>query len=372
MDEAHRIKGGARGVRWRAILGLSAYAERVDLLSGTPMPQSYDDLKNLFSVSWKTIPRQHLEESRLSNLTPGGLFVRTTKAQLELPEIEVLQHGLEMGNIQREIYGALGKSYVGTMSLDSRDQVTLAKKGRAIMTLLGAATNPALIGTKSREELISDLSWPPRELTQSGLMDALMSYMQHEIPPKYEWVIRFLETQRAKARKTLVWSSFVGNLELMRSFLSPLQPAVIHGSISREDRESELARFRQDPECHVLLTNPQTLGEGISLHMTAHEAVFMDRTYNAAQYLQALDRIHRLGLPKEVKTTIHLLSSNASVDQRVASRLEVKIGALSEMLDDPGLVSVSLPSAEELELPNEILGFDDLDLNELLEHLRSL
>lgn len=372
VDEAHRIKGGARGVRWRAILGLSAYAERVDLLSGTPMPQSYDDLKNLFSVSWKTIPRQHLEESRLSNLTPGGLFVRTTKAQLELPEIEVLQHGLEMGNIQREIYGALGKSYVGTMSLDSRDQVTLAKKGRAIMTLLGAATNPALIGTKSREELISDLSWPPRELTQSGLMDALMSYMQHEIPPKYEWVIRFLETQRAKARKTLVWSSFVGNLELMRSFLAPLQPAVIHGSISREDRESELARFRQDPECHVLLTNPQTLGEGISLHMTAHEAVFMDRTYNAAQYLQALDRIHRLGLPKEVKTTIHLLSSNASVDQRVASRLEVKIGALSEMLDDPGLVSVSLPSAEELELPNEILGFDDLDLNELLEHLRSL
>jgi SNF2 family DNA or RNA helicase len=158
----------------------------------------------------------------------------------------------------------------------------------------------------------------------------------------------------------------------MRSFLAPLQPAVIHGSISREERESELARFRQDPECHVLLTNPQTLGEGISLHMTAHEAVFMDRTYNAAQYLQALDRIHRLGLPKEVKTTIHLLSSNASVDQRVASRLEVKIGTLSEMLDDPGLVSVSLPSAEELELPNEILGFDDLDLNELLEHLRSL
>lgn len=372
VDEAHRIKGGASGVRWRAIMGISAYAERVDLLSGTPMPQSYEDLKNLFSVSWKTIPRHHLQESKLANLTPGGLFVRTTKAELNLPEVEVISREVEMGSIQREIYNALGKSYAGTMALDSRDQVTLAKKGRAIMTLLAAATNPALIGSSSRQELLVDLVWPPKELSTSGLMDALMSYMQFEIPSKYEWVIRFLETQRKQGRKTLVWSSFVGNLELMRSYLKLFNPAVIHGSITKDEREIELMRFRQDPDCHVLLTNPQTLGEGISLHMTAHEAVFMDRTYNAAQYLQALDRIHRLGLPKDVKTTIYLLASKASVDQRVASRLEVKIKTLSEMLDDPGLAAVSLPTSDELIQADEILGFDNVDLDDLLDHLRRL
>lgn len=372
VDEAHRIKGGPKGVRWRSIMGLSAYAERVDLLSGTPMPQSYEDLKNLFSVSWKTIPRQHLQESKLANLTPGGLFVRTTKAELNLPEIEVITREFDMGSIQREIYNALGKSYVGTLSLEPKDQFTLAKKGRAIMTLLAASTNPALIGVSSREEILSDLTWPPKELAGSGLMDALMSYMQFEIPPKYEWVIKFLETQRISGKKTLVWSSFVGNLEVMRTYLGPFNPAVIHGSVSKEDREYELNRFRNDPNCHVLLTNPQTLGEGISLHMTAHEAVFLDRTYNAAQYLQALDRIHRLGLPEDVKTTVYLLSSKASVDQRVANRLEVKIKALSQMLDDPGLVAVSLPSSDELEQPDEILGFDNIDLDDLLAHLRGL
>jgi hypothetical protein len=372
VDEAHRIKGGPRGVRWRSIMGLSGYAERVDLLSGTPMPQSYEDLKNLFSVSWKTIPRQHLQESKLANLTPGGLFVRTTKAELNLPEIEVITREFEMGRIQREIYNALGKSYVGTLSLEPKDQFTLAKKGRAIMTLLAASTNPALIGVSSREEILRDLTWPPKELAGSGLMDALMSYMQFEIPPKYEWVIKFLETQRINGKKTLVWSSFVGNLEVMRTYLEPFNPAVIHGSVSKEDREYELNRFRNDPNCHVLLTNPQTLGEGISLHMTAHEAVFLDRTYNAAQYLQALDRIHRLGLPEDVKTTVYLLSSKASVDQRVANRLEVKIKALSQMLDDPGLVAVSLPSSDELEQPDEILGFDNIDLDDLLAHLRGL
>lgn len=372
VDEAHRIKGGASGVRWRSIMGISAYADRVDLLSGTPMPQSYDDLKNLLSVSWKTIPRHHLQENKLANLTPGGLFVRTTKAELDLPEIKVIPHEIEMGGIQREIYSALGRSYVGTMALDSKDQVTLAKKGRAIMTLLAAATNPALIGVRSKEELLKDLTWPPKELSQSGLMDALLSYLQFEIPPKYEWVIRFLDAQRTEGRKTLVWSSFVGNLELMKSYLEPFAPAVIHGSVTRDERERELSRFRHDPECHVLLTNPQTLGEGISLHMTAHEAVFMDRTYNAAQYLQALDRIHRLGLPRDVTTTVHLLSSVGSVDQRVAGRLETKIRTLSEMLDDPGLVAVSLPSSDELEQPDEILGFDNVDLGDLLDHLRGL
>lgn len=372
VDEAHRIKGGAGGVRWKAIMGISAYAERVDLLSGTPMPQSYEDLKNLFSVSWKTIPRHHLQESRLAKLTPGGLFVRTTKAGLNLPKIEVVSQPVGMGKIQREIYSALGKSYLGTMTLEARDQVTLAKKGRAIMTLLGAATNPALIGSASREELINDLTWPPKELAGSGLMDALTSYLQYEVPPKYEWVIRFLDSQRNKGRKTLVWSSFVGNLELMKSYLAPFNPAVIHGSVSKDDREFELTRFRHDPDCHVLLTNPQTLGEGISLHLTSHEAVFLDRTYNAAQYLQALDRIHRLGLPEDVKTTVYLLSSEDSVDQRVADRLEAKIRTLSQMLDDPGLVAVSLPQTDELESADQIVGFDDADLEDLLGHLRGL
>ena len=48
----------------------------------------------------------------------------------------------------------------------------------------------------------------------------------------------------------------------------------------------------------VLLANPQAMSEGISLHLECHDAIWLDRTYNAGQYLQGIDRIHRLGPPR--------------------------------------------------------------------------
>ena len=62
-------------------------------------------------------------------------------------------------------------------------------------------------------------------------------------------------------------------------------------------RESELGRFRSESDCLVLLANPAALGEGVSLHETCNDAIYLERTFNAGQYLQSLDRIHRLGLP---------------------------------------------------------------------------
>ena len=60
--------------------------QKVDLLTGTPMPQSYDDLRNLFNLSWKGIQNSFLTDSRLSSMKRGGVFVRTTKSELNLPK----------------------------------------------------------------------------------------------------------------------------------------------------------------------------------------------------------------------------------------------------------------------------------------------
>jgi SNF2 family DNA or RNA helicase len=68
IDEAHRIKGGGASIRWRACRALANYSKRVDLLTGTPMPQSQEDLKNLLSLSWRGVPREFFSDTRLSNL----------------------------------------------------------------------------------------------------------------------------------------------------------------------------------------------------------------------------------------------------------------------------------------------------------------
>ena len=370
IDEAHRIKRGSSGKRWSACMELSSVSKRVEILTGTPMPQSFADLRNLFSVSWRVVSKSHLVDSKLSKLEPGGLFVRTTKSQLDLPEPNFIPVQISMGAIQSEIYSAITKSYVGLFGLDASDQVTLRKKGRAIMTVLAASTNPALIRKDSKEDLANELRWPPAELGGNpDLVDALNSYMSYEIPPKYEWVSKFVASSAAKGRKVLVWSSFVGNLELMRKTLEPFDPAVIHGSVERMDREEELKRFRLDPSCSVLLTNPQTLGEGVSLHETAHDAVFVDRTYNAAQYLQALDRIHRLGLKDDVETNFYVLQSEGTIDKRVEVRLSAKIEILGKMLNDDGLKAMSLGDFDAESDLITSLGLDELDVADLLKHL---
>jgi SNF2 family DNA or RNA helicase len=369
IDEAHRVKSGARGIRWRACVELAAYAKRVDLLSGTPMPQSYEDLRNLFSLSWRSISRHRLDDDRLANLKAGGLFVRTTKGQLGLPAINIHRVVMEKGEYQKQIYGALTKRYFGLLGVSSQDQITLARKGRAVMSMIAASTNPALIAEKSRDELLNSLGWPPKELEESDLMHAIRDYLNYEIPPKFEWVTRYIDQAASQNKKTLVWSSFVGNIELLRRYLKVFNPAVIHGAISSEDRKSELERFRLDPSCAVLITNPQTLGEGVSLHKTAHEAIFVDRTYNAAQYLQALDRIHRLGLKHDQETNVYLLETEQTIDVRIGERLAKKITTLSEMLNDDGLVRVSLPGSDESQDLEELLGLDQSDLDDLLKHL---
>lgn len=178
----------------------------------------------------------------------------------------------------------------------------------------------------------------------------------------------------AHGRKTLVWSNFVDNLtELAGNLLAPYQPAVIHGAIpsttDEEDyrsRESELRRFRTDDSCLALLANPAAMAEGVSLHQACHDAVYLDRTFNAGQYLQSIDRIHRLGLPPGTETRITFLLATATIDEAVDGRITTKAERLSQMLSDPDLVTMALPDEDAY---GEWVEPDDLDV--LFAHLRS-
>ena len=87
LDEAHRVKGGGDSTRWQACKKVAEISARVDLLTGTPMPQDYSDLRNLLLLSWRNIPKSKLSDSNIREFHWGGLFVRTTKAELGLPKL---------------------------------------------------------------------------------------------------------------------------------------------------------------------------------------------------------------------------------------------------------------------------------------------
>jgi SNF2 family DNA or RNA helicase len=122
----------------------------------------------------------------------------------------------------------------------------------------------------------------------------------------------------------------------------------------------------------VMVANPAAAGEGISLHTVCHHAIYLDRNFNAAQYLQSEDRIHRLGLPPNQDTTIEIVECAGSVDESVRQRLEFKVGQMAAALNDSGLKISPVPI-----LPDEededygAGGLDEGDVRALLAALGS-
>lgn len=138
---------------------------------------------------------------------------------------------------------------------------------------------------------------------------------------------------------------------------------VVHGGT--RDRVQQIEKFRRDPDCYVLLSNPATLGEGVSLHQTCHDAVYVDRDFAAGRYLQSLDRIHRLGLSQDTETNITVLVSEGTIDEAVDGRLADKLQFMGLVLDDPAVRE--LADLEEEPSVGETL--DQKDLQALMGHL---
>jgi SNF2 family DNA or RNA helicase len=384
VDEAHRAKRGLQGEWGQAIGRLAPLAARRDILTGTPAPNHPRDLVALLDIVWpdkrasarmpraalRTVPSRTAMPSVNQAIAP--LFVRTTKQELDLPLMRPRVLPVEMGPIQAQIYAAMLRRYVGLFDLNTRDAAMFAGMGEVTMYLLQAASSPRLL--KSTADSARSYRFPSLAIPSGSALAALVdSYQDHEIPSKIAAACRLVFDNEKLGRKTLVWSNFPGNLLDLEQQLAALMPALVYGGVPSADdaepgvrtREREIERFRADPRCMVLLANPAAMAEGISLHHDCHDAIYLERTFNAGQYLQSLDRIHRLGLKPDEETRVTLLVSNGSIDERVHRRVEDKTKLLAAMLADPGLAQMSLPDEDD---PGIVLD-NSLDLAEVLAHL---
>jgi SNF2 family DNA or RNA helicase len=369
LDEAHRIKRGEGGVHGRAVLDLAYAARRRDVLTGTPAPQGAHDLiapirflypgqdQQILPVGAYSERETRSEEVlHATSKAIARYFVRTPKSLLRLPPTKFTVIPKPMRPIQRAIYDSLLGRYRGSFLLDRSDRHQMDQLGRIVMYLLEAATNPMLLVAGSDQYDQEGFMHPPLEMRgNERITDLLQQYRDHETPWKYDQVRQIVEDEAKLERKVIIWSTFVRNMKILATYLQEHAPAMVHGGIPPADgasagaitREAELDRFRNDPECHVLLANPAACGEGVSLHLWCHHAVYLDRTFNAGHFLQSQDRIHRLGLPDETMTEFTILLSEDSIDELVDTRLREKVAALGKLMDDPALVQVALPESDD-------------------------
>jgi SNF2 family DNA or RNA helicase len=368
LDEAHRMKLGPVGAWGRACLALGPFAARRLILTGTPAPNGAKDLENLFAFVWpgqgRTAVAKALEggDLRSASAVLRPLFSRTTKAELNLPDLRITVRRVDLPPLHRSLYDALVGQASGQWPEGGQNIEAL---GRIVLYLLMAATTPALLaaGASAHEPLpyrIPPIQPPPG----STLAQLLRDLPHYELSPKYKEVVKIVAANAAADRKTLVWSTFVRNLKSLERLLARFEPAIVHGG--SEDREDQLLRFRKDPACRVLLSNPATLGEGVSLHKICHDAVYLDRDFAAGRFLQSLDRIHRLGLQPGELTTITVLIANNTLDEVVEQRLATKLRFMGAILDDPAVLEVGDLDEE----PAAGAGMDASDQQLLVQYLK--
>jgi SNF2 family DNA or RNA helicase len=369
LDEAHRMKLGADGVFGKACLALGPLARRRLILTGTPAPNGVRDLENLFSFVWPGEGRRSVARAvgggdmRQASIALQPLFTRTTKAELELPQVRPRMRVLDLPPLHREIYSALK----GQMRDEAaRSDGDLESLGRVMMYMLMAATSPALLtpGASKYEPLLYRVP-ALQPAPGSALRELMKDLPSYELSPKYKETVKIVAENAAAGRKTLVWSTFIRSLTTLQALLREYKPAVIRGGTL--DRDDQLKRFREDPDCFVLLSNPATLGEGISLHQVCHDAVYVDRDFAAGRYLQSLDRIHRLGLPPDTVTNITVLVAGNTIDEDVNRRLETKLTFLGRILDDPAVVELGDLEEEAALSP----GMSQSDVAAILAHVNA-
>jgi SNF2 family DNA or RNA helicase len=297
--------------------------------------------------------------------------VRTTKSELQLPQLDVVPVAVELGALQRELYELLrSEAKRIAAGISASDRRFLRTLGAHVIRLLEAASNPMLLAQ-------SELPEGDAAEGSSGIQawELLREVARSERPAKIAKAVEIAEhaLNADRRSKLLIWTSFVQNVLVLEKLLAGFKPVILYGAIptgSEEDadtREGRIRQFHRDPACRVMIANPAACGEGISLHQACHHAIYVDRTFNAAHYLQSIDRIHRLGLPAATVTRVEILEARWTIDTRVARRLKAKIDSMSLILNDRGLAALAYDPEDVVEeFP---AGIQPEDVEEIVEHL---
>lgn len=174
-------------------------------------------------------------------------------------------------------------------------------------------------------------------------------YRQYDLAsiptPKFDLGIKLIRKLTGQGKKVLVWAMFIGTMEKITAALNRLgiRTTLIYGATPKEEREGLINQFRNG-NVQVLVTNPNTLGESISLHQTVHDAVYFEYNFNLTFMLQSRDRINRLGLPDSQYTRYYYLMTKGDIahagfiDERVYRRLKEKEQIMLDAIDGQLLV----------------------------------
>ena len=350
FDEVHRVKG-VGGQRAKAALSLSQTPHYRYVLTGTPIPNGFRDIYNFLHLMYPDEYSSFFawDLTTLNNIDPEDVnkklspfFWRTNKKDLHVPkpDPDIIKE-VEPSKNQQMLSQAIYEAENGTLA--------------TFIRLLQASTNPELLATNINYKELGLVDadsgvWDKQALTvekeNASSGDAYKKYNLANVEsPKFEMGIDLIDKLVSQGKKVLVWGMFVGTMQKITDTLNGMgiKTILVYGATPKQDREGMINNFRTG-DAQVLVSNPNTLGESISLHQTVHDAVYFEYNFNLTFMLQSRDRINRLGLPANQYTRYYYLMTKGDVahmgfiDNTVYKKLKDKEKVMIDAIDGQLLV----------------------------------
>lgn len=363
LDEAHKIKNTSGGIVAQSVMSLASESSARVVLTGTPAPNGYEDLYNLFKFIWPTKkvirfqPGQlrdmskNLDDYRVETLVNqiSPYFMRVKKSDLNIPAPTIHPPvRVKMHDNQRRIYDFIESKYMQDISDEDKQFKSAIVKARMIR-LMQASTNPLLLKQPLKEIAEAEGIDLSGVIEDDGILQAVLKYAETEIPAKFEKALELINSIIANNGKVVVWACYIRTIEMFSKFLSRngIENKTLYGAtlvasdaITPESEEYEFTREAIVKEfndltsgLNVIVANPFAVAESISLHKACHNAIYIERSFNAAHFIQSKDRIHRYGLPEGTVTNYYYLVSEDSIDETIDERLTIKENRLVEIME---------------------------------------
>ena len=409
IDESHNIKNPNLG-RWaQTALEVAGDATRRIILSGTPMPNDAKDLWTQITFLWPHTPPLGPQIQYNTNINRVGglgqtyrdklypLYCRITKKDLELPKPDKPEYPIDLRPVQRKIYDVIAAKTLEEIN-SFRDQSRLQKFRTAKMTrLLMTASNPSMLKEYSSTFDVDneEFGFFTKPIEQNfldsidtSIYDLILSYSDREIPSKIQKAGELAHDLLKQGEKVLIWSSFKHNMKVFKKEIFPKDnPILVSGDVPKDPpkdyegtsspRDDLVQEFKNDPNPRVLIATPASLAEAVSLHKNilgervCSHAIYLDRNYNGAQFMQSMDRIHRIGMIHGEgipNVTYHQIIAKNTIDEKIHDRLWEKYNAMHRVLENRSL--------EELTYDGKIIKTDskefEKDYKSLVSHLKEL
>jgi SWI/SNF-related matrix-associated actin-dependent regulator 1 of chromatin subfamily A len=327
LDEAHYLKN-RQAKRTRYIYGqfcrgdgLVRFADRVWLLSGTPIPNDVSDFWTHLKAIWQ-YPLNFTDYTLYFCKTWRGQFglkVLGNKAE-RMGEFKTILSSIMLRRKSENVLTELPPlwwqdSVIEVQGWDDMKHIEDPAEKDAVELILQSAVTqdePAVPLDKIAPHMASI-----RRLTALAKAKPIADQLSAELKDRaYDKVVVFAYHRAA--------------LETLKEELSAFNPAYVVGGMFAGDRQEEIDKFQTDPECRVFIGQITACSTAITL-TAANQVVFAEMDWVPAVNAQASKRCHRIGQSKPVIVRSFALAN--SVDEIVARTLGRKAQMISEALD---------------------------------------